>query len=584
MTDQPLLDPARIEIKWGPYGTAPATALSDPGILPRVQDYRRQVSSQMYPLDKDDITRKIPNANFRVSRKLDGEFNVLVWRAGQIVSVNPGGTVRAGLPWMDSARELLEAAQVDEALIAGELHVYHADGRRERVHDVTSLARQPESAEDLDRLRFAAFDLISLDGVARTAGDLSNWLEVQRIFATGVSAHAVESIDAKTAAEIQQQFRKWVIDEGSEGLVVRSDSAGAFKIKPRHTLDAVVIGFTESADDRQGMMHDLLLAVARNDGALHVLCRVGGGFSEDQRRELLSDLSDLAADSEYAEVNSDHVAYQMVQPGVVIEISFLDLISQTTRGSSVNRMVLNWNETDGRYEVIRRLPLCSVISPQFIRIREDKSATPADIRINQVSDLVEIPMADKDATRMSLPTSQIMRREVYTKMLKGEQMVRKFLMWKTNKDQESEEFPAYVIHYTDFSPNRKNPLDRDIRVCNTEDQIVKHWEQLKEANIKKGWQLLTDKLDASQAVSTKVERPPVKAQPAKTVPPTDGQSEPPVSAAKTAKKKPASKKTTKTKAVKKASVKKAASAKKPAKKKASKKKAAKKKAAKKKSS
>ena len=57
----------------------------------------------------------------------------------------------------------------------------------------------------------------------------------------------------------------------------------------------------------------------------------------------------------------------------------------------------------------------------------------------------------------------------------------------TNKERESEDYPAFVIHYTDFSPNRKEPLQRDIRVSNSQPQIEAMWVGLKEANIKKGW-------------------------------------------------------------------------------------------------
>src|SRR6185295_16678928 len=122
------------------------------------------------------------------------------------------------------------------------------------------------------------------------------------------------------------------------------------------------------------------------DGTLQVLGRVGGGFSEDERRAMLSDLKDMVVESEYAEVNSDHVAYQMVQPDRVVEISCLDMISETTRGGPVNRMVLDYRENGSRqYHVVRRLPLAAVISPQFIRRREDKKVRVNDVRIGQVS-------------------------------------------------------------------------------------------------------------------------------------------------------------------------------------------------------
>ena len=94
-----LLDKARVEIKLGDYGVAPATALADGGLLPRVQEYRRQASSRMIPLDADDIRKKIPKADYYVSRKVDGEFTVLVYRDGECLTLNPGGTVRIGLPW-----------------------------------------------------------------------------------------------------------------------------------------------------------------------------------------------------------------------------------------------------------------------------------------------------------------------------------------------------------------------------------------------------------------------------------------------------------------------------------------------------
>src|SRR4051812_15674889 len=110
-----LLDKSRLDIKLGGYGTASATALADPTVLPRVQEYRRLASARMQPLDRRQIREKIPAAEYHVSRKVDGEFTVLVFRDGQAFSLNPGGTVRVGLPWMEEAARLLSKAGVKEA-------------------------------------------------------------------------------------------------------------------------------------------------------------------------------------------------------------------------------------------------------------------------------------------------------------------------------------------------------------------------------------------------------------------------------------------------------------------------------------
>lgn len=485
MNQVSLLDRARFEIKLGEYAVGPATAVADASVLAAAQDYRRAASARMMPLGKEDIRAKIPTADYHVSRKVDGEFCVLEYRAGEAFSINPGGTVRIGLPWLAEAAELLSAAGVQSARIAGELFV-HNDKRRPRVHDVANVIRNPQSQDDLQRLRFAPFDIIEIDGQPASENYASTFQTLESLFAKSQFNVPVETQVVGQVQAIEDLFSQWVEQEGAEGLVARSDSTGQFKIKLRHTLDVVVVGFTEATQDRQGMLHDLLVAVVRADGTLHVLTRVGGGFTDAQRRDMLSDLKDMVVESEYVEVNSDYVAYQMVRPEWVIEISCLDFISQTTRGANVNRMVVQYDEKSG-YQVVRRMPLATVISPQFIRRREDKQPTPSDARIQQVGDRVEVAQMDADAKSSTLPQAEILRREVYSKVLKGETMIRKFVIIRTNKQLASEEFPAFVLHYTDYSPNRKDPLSREIVVSNSETQILALYVGLKDANIKKGW-------------------------------------------------------------------------------------------------
>ncbi|MGE3779133.1 MAG: hypothetical protein AB7F89_18245, partial [Pirellulaceae bacterium] len=53
----------------------------------------------------------------------------------------------------------------------------------------------------------------------------------------------------------------------------------------------------------------------------------------------------------------------------------------------------------------------------------------------------------------------------------------------------SDEYPAYVLHYTDFSPNRKDPLEREVRVSSSRDQLHALLRELFAENVKKGWSL-----------------------------------------------------------------------------------------------
>lgn len=480
-----LLDPARVEWKLGRFGVATGRDLKDPALWQRCQEYRRLVASRLSPLEKKDVRGRLPAGEYHLSRKVDGEHVMLVYSAGEALLISPGGMVRVGLPLLGEAIEKLGKAGVKSALIAGELYYRRADGRP-RVFDVSRAARQPEGQDDVERLGLAVFDLIEVDGQPAGAKHADVFARIQRLFAGGERVHPVDAATVKTPEEIEKFYGSWVEEQGAEGLVLRSDSAGGFKLKPRHTLDAVVVGFTESDEDRKGMVHDLLLAVMRKDGSLHLIGRVGNGFSDDERRAMLSDLKDLATESDYAEIGEGHIAYQMVRPELVIEITCLDLISQTTRGGSIDKMVLDWDAAAKRYRPLRRMPMVSLIAPVFVRRREDKRVNATDVRAQQIGDLVEVPRLEVDARAVTLPKSEVLRREVYVKTQKGQTLVRKFLMWKTNKE-DSGDFPAYVLHFTDYSPTRKTPLEREIRVSSSREQIEALFTELHKENVVKGW-------------------------------------------------------------------------------------------------
>ncbi len=478
-----FIDKSRAQILMGDYAVARPGALGDPSLHQRAQEFRRGLSARMMALDKSAMREKMPEAEYFVSRKIDGEFTIILVEGANACSINPGGTVRIGYGALDEACKWVGKANINRAVLACELYVNRTD-KRPRVHDVCRVARQPASAAELATLSLAVFDILELDGKPAAPHYGETWKKIESIFGGGKCIHPVETVRAKDYAAIDKLYDQWVEKDGGEGIVARSDAAGMFKVKPRTTLDVAVIGYTEGTDDRTGMLHDMLVAVMRPEGAFHVVGRVGGGFTDEQRREFLSDLKDIPAETDYAEVN-DGVAYHMCKPEWAVEISCLDLINQNTRGQNVERMVLDFDKKDG-YRAVRRMPLVSPISPQFIRKREDRQIVHADLRLQQVADVVEVPLQDQDARKLTLAKSEVLVREVYTKVLKGATMVRKLMLWKTNKE-EAGDYPGYVAYMTDFSPNRKTPLERDIRVSNSREQIDALAAAMKAEYIVKGW-------------------------------------------------------------------------------------------------
>ncbi len=57
-----------------------------------------------------------------------------------------------------------------------------------------------------------------------------------------------------------------------------------------------------------------------------------------------------------------------------------------------------------------------------------------------------------------------MRRAVWKKDVKGKVAVRKLLVWKTTKEANPA-FPAYVVHWTDYSAGRGTRFNREVRLA-----------------------------------------------------------------------------------------------------------------------
>ena len=135
--------------------------------------------------------------------------------------------------------------------------------------------------------------------------------------------------------------------------------------------------------------------------------------------------------------------------------------------------------------IIKKLntPSVSLISPTFKGIRSDKKVCTDDTGISQVTRVIDIP--EEESHSIEKNPSEILKKEVYVKMMKGAKMVKKFLAWKTNGDSES--YPEFIFYQIDYSPTRVDKLKREIKVSNSKEQILKIFESQIESDIKTGW-------------------------------------------------------------------------------------------------
>jgi hypothetical protein len=117
---------------------------------------------------------------------------------------------------------------------------------------------------------------------------------------------------------------------------------------------------------------------------------------------------------------------------------------------------------------------------------------------------------------------------VYAKTTKATRTVRKLVLWKTNKHELNPAHPPYVVHWTDYSPDRKDPLKREVRIAPDEATAQEIAEEMIASNIKKGWERLDDPTDGKEATPPSQLKPSSDSinEPASTLKTGDSMSQP----------------------------------------------------------
>jgi len=173
---------------------------------------------------------------------------------------------------------------------------------------------------------------------------------------------------------------------------------------------------------------------------------------------------------------SSGVMYQFVTPRLVVEIKALDLQSEDASGRKVRDPKLA--VVDGQWRVSGWTNSVAVYNATLLRVRSDKEASMQDTGWNQIARLLPVVISG-DETKVG--KSEVIERRVWVK----DEAVRKLLIWKTNKEDVG--FGKFVVHWSDYSPGRKAPLAREVRLAPSEKLARNIAEEMITENIKKGW-------------------------------------------------------------------------------------------------
>jgi hypothetical protein len=498
-----MIDTTRLTQKSGDYRFGPRAAVTDRVLMEVAEQYEIEISNRFIGISPADLSARYgPESRVLATTKYDGEGVFVYFEAGRSIEIftfnAPSGRVRVGLPCLAEFASQLKARGTKKALLRAELYLRETvDGRRCASADVTRASYSTDPA-DPSRLRLALLDAVMLDGRdlrVHQADFLTIWKLLGEIAGTNAEkrVHRAEGGQV-SGADLPRIFSERT-SGGLEGLVIRRfDRAEVCKLKPRINLDAAVIGFVEGEFEGNHGMMSLLTALAYPAGErglqVQSVARVGSGFNDQDRIDWLGRLSSQRVQPPLAMSDSDGRPVRFVKPGLVVELEAEDVLPADEDASG--QQVFAWNSSRWNFEGLAACP--RLLLPTFGRLRGDKEFGPQSVRLSQ---LTRREIAAPELINRNLPGLEVMRREVYTKEIKGALAVRKLVV--SRRPATAGAFP-YVIFWTDFSAGRKAPLEVTTLFAHTEARAEALAQKLIAENITKGF----DRAGASIAAAVSI--------------------------------------------------------------------------------
>lgn len=451
-----------------------AGSVDDQAVSAAITEYRTLVAQRYTPCPPTEIQKFLSTEPYMCSKKIDGELWFIDTTSGKPRLVAANGRVVTG------ARIIEEAAAIPKGqIIAGELFV--SKEGRERVGDIAQAF-----GSGSDNLSFAAFDLILSEN--QTWQDLpyvERLAKLKEMVKAGKVLSVVETKEFTKDSEVIAFFNETVVSGNSEGVIVRCQDGRILKVKQTISVDAAVLAFTtEISKEGTEQVRSVLFGLSLPDGGYVPVGATGNFDSGFSKADLLKILVPLEVESGYRQAASSGQLYRFVKPQVILESQVMDVQTTDSQNKRIRQTKLNL--TDAGWVPDFKVPAASLINAIVMRERTDKPDVVAGVRWGQIGEFAEEPAEAGSA----LPQSEVVRRQVWKKGSADKTDVRKLVVFKTNKEQVDSLYPAFVVHWTDFSSSRKAPLAREVKTA----PDLKTAEEIAEAmiaeNIKKGWELV----------------------------------------------------------------------------------------------
>lgn len=440
-----------------------------------IKSYKNNVASKYDFLDASNL-KQIGDQKYFCSKKLDGQTFFLSIQENTIQILNSSfQDYSSNLPHIvDEVKNL----KIKEKIIfVGEL--FDSSKERERNGDViVGLSSKDQSSN----LALALFDIAKQENTSHSFSD--KYEKIKKLFGDDHT----KPIFALTQQELElseiQKFLDDCLQNGSEGIILRND-ANIIKVKKQESIDAVILGYTLEVD--QKTLRSVSFGSFKNNNEIIFIGSSGNFDSSINQSDLLGQLQKLNIECDYIQIASNGTAYQFVKPEIVISVDFYDTQIEKSDQLPIKKPLFSISNDSLR--CIGKNQSMSFLASTISAVRSDKEANTDQCGLSQ---LTRITGLDEDYFGLSLDLENLAKSEItkiqtFVKESKKGKAIRKFMLWKTNKEQTGV-FPPYVFYYLDYSEGRKDPIKRDLNPFDDEKKALDFFNLAIEENVKKGWE------------------------------------------------------------------------------------------------
>jgi len=440
-----------------------------------IKSYKNNIASKYDFLDASNL-KQIGDQKYFCSKKLDGQTFFLSIHEDIIQILN--SSFQDYSPNLQHIVDVVKNLKIKEKIIfVGEL--FDSSKERERNGDViVGLSSKDQSSN----LALALFDIVKQENTSHSFSD--KYEKMKKIFGDDHT----KPIFALTQQELElseiQKFFDDCLQNGSEGIILRND-ANITKVKKQESIDAVILGYTLEVD--QKTLRSVSFGSFKNNNEIIFIGSSGNFDSSINQSDLLGQLQKLNIECDYIQIASNGTAYQFVKPEIVISVDFYDTQIEKSDLQPIKKPIFSISNDSLR--CIGKNQSMSFLASTISAVRSDKEANTDQCGLSQ---LTRITGLNEDYFGLSLDLENLAKSEItkiqtFVKESKKGKAIRKFMLWKTNKEQTGV-FPPYVFYYLDYSEGRKDPIKRDLNPFDNEKKALDFFNLAIEENVKKGWE------------------------------------------------------------------------------------------------